>query len=92
MKVWVCRDKFKTFNFGHVYRVFVGTCRPYLNCFSQKWECRCGERHIHDIGLDHHGYCPSMFKKMTGLGRHLRPGTKKLMEWTPPLAPLDGTA
>ena len=77
MKLWITRDKdlgAKSIN-GN-YSLY--TEEPEIDEYwDEVWFYGDGEI-LRDL-------CPKMFKRYTGLKRHLKPGTKKLVEWTPPL-------
>jgi len=80
MKIWVCRHEHKWGS--SYYRLMEEACKPRRN-FNGAWYCGCGDPTTsHDID----GFCTTVFKQLTGLKRHLKPGTKKLMTWTLPLA------
>jgi len=83
MKVWVCRDTDGT------YALFTDKCNPNLRAtidsnMRNKFFCDCGNDHrlIEDL-------CPKSFKRFTGLKRHLKIETKKLMNWKKPLKEKD---
>jgi len=75
MKILVCRDS------GGAYAFYMACCKLVLSPSLGTWACGC-------YGKDCMIYVffPKQFKKYTGLKRHLKPGTKKLMTWTLPLA------
>jgi len=83
MKIWVCRDG--TGSAGKRWYILIGEdCKPKREVGAggnSFWCCRCkGRTHSIDIHAD------DGFKKKYGLKRHLKPGAKKLMTWTLPLA------
>jgi len=79
MKVWVCRDVARFALMG-AYMLYSEKCEPRL-VGGRIWSC-CRGDHRHEIGGP---FCARLFKKWTGLEKHLKPGTKRLMDWTMPL-------
>ena len=78
MKVWVCRD---------VYGYSLWLKEPEINkrltffepnFFKPKGGTAYYEAFILDL-------CPKIFKRFTGIKRHMKVGEKKLMDWKKPL-------
>ena len=78
MKIWVCRD-----DSAGVYTLYEEKCNPVKDVeFGEGcWECQCEK--IHTISGED-GFCAPLFKRYTGI-KHIRKGTRKLMEWRKPL-------
>lgn len=73
MKVNICR------NMGGSYEIYTEKAKGLHLCSDRDyWDATTGSI------LNY--LCSRDFKKYTGLKKHLKPGTKQLMEWTPPLS------
>jgi hypothetical protein len=74
MKVWVCRDV------GGSYAIYRVENNPILK--DGYWFCNSRSKSI----LLDWDRPANKFKALTGIKKHLKPGTKRLMEWRLPLA------
>lgn len=72
MKVWLCRD-----NFGGNYSIFREGCEI---TFDDDYRIWCGD-------MEHFIACVTRYaiKDYYGLKRHIKKGTKKLVNWKFPL-------
>ena len=78
MKVWVCRESDDDEYSGYV--LMRGPKKNFSLRGAGFWSRDCGAPLNTEIGE----FCPKEFKEMTGLKKHLEPGTCKRMTWRKP--------